>query len=402
MKIQVLFVDDNEPLLNVGSEYIERDAPDFEITTSKSATAALDLLEFKKFDAIISDYQMPIIDGLEFLARVRAKDDLIPFIIFTGRGREEIAIQALNLGATHYVVKGGDPKSQYAELIHIVRSAVEYIREKKARFESEERYRIVFENANDGILMVGREDHKVQSANAQFCEMIGYTHDETLDLTIADIHPKEELENIMDLFEKQARNEIRIAERVPVLRKDGTIFYADISAAAIQIQDKEFQLGVFRDVTSRLEIEEAKREKDELYRLIAENSSDVIFTLNMNMERTYLSPSVENLRGYSYEESLAQSWEDVMTPDSLEKMIMLFGRGFESIRNGNRLKEPMTAELEMYHRDGHTVWTEVSASAMYNDDGEPVGVLGLTRDISSRKTSEESMKESEERFRLFA
>jgi len=401
MKIQVLFVDDNEPLLNVGSEYIERDAPDFEITTSKSATAALDLLEFKKFDAIISDYQMPIIDGLEFLARVRAKDDLIPFIIFTGRGREEIAIQALNLGATHYVVKGGDPKSQYAELIHIVRSAVEYIREKKARFESEERYRIVFENANDGILMVGREDHKVQSANAQFCEMIGYTHDETLDLTIADIHPKEELENIMDLFEKQARNEIRIAERVPVLRKDGTIFYADISAAAIQIQDKEFQLGVFRDVTSRLEIEEAKREKDELYRLIAENSSDVIFTLNMNMERTYLSPSVENLRGYSYEESLAQSWEDVMTPDSLEKMIMLFGRGFESIRNGNRLKEPMTAELEMYHRDGHTVWTEVSASAMYNDEGEPVGVLGLTRDISSRKTSEESMKESEERFRLF-
>ena len=99
---------------------------------------------------------MPILDGLEFLARVRAKDEHIPFIIFTGKGREEIAIQALNLGATQYVIKGGDPKSQYAELIHIVRSSVEARRAKKARSEYEEQYRIVFEHANDGILMVGR------------------------------------------------------------------------------------------------------------------------------------------------------------------------------------------------------------------------------------------------------
>lgn len=233
MKIKILLVDDNEPLLSVGSEYMERDSPDLEITTASSATAALDLLEFKKFDAIISDYQMPIIDGLEFLARVRAKDDFIPFIIFTGKGREEIAIKALNLGATHYVIKGGEPKSQYAELIHIVRSSVEHFREKKAHSESEERYRIIFENANDGILMVDRVGRKVKSANARFCEMIGYTHEELLELSVADIHPEEELENVLDQFEKQARDEIRIAERIPILRKDGSIFYADISAAAI-------------------------------------------------------------------------------------------------------------------------------------------------------------------------
>ena len=401
MKIKILLVDDNEPLLSVGSEYMERDSPDLEITTASSATAALDLLEFKKFDAIISDYQMPIIDGLEFLARVRAKDDLIPFIIFTGKSREEIAINALNLGATQYVIKGGDPKSQYAELIHIVRSSVEHFREKKAHSESEERYRIVFENVNDGILMVDRVDRKVQSANARFCEMIGYTQEELLELSVADMHPEEDLENVLDLFEKQARNEIRIAERIPILRKDGSIFFADISASAIQWEGRDVQLGVFRDVTSRLEDEDARRAREELYRLIAENSSDVIFTLDMNMNRTFLSPSVERLRGFTYEESLAQSWEGVMTPDSLERMILLFGRGFESIRKGEEFKQPITAELEMYHKDGHTVWTEVSASAMYNEAGEPVGVLGITRDISSRKTSEGLMKDSEERFRLF-
>ncbi len=401
MKIKVLFVDDNEPLLSVGSEYMERDSPDLEITTASSATAALDLLEFKKFDAIISDYQMPIIDGLEFLARVRAKDDLIPFIIFTGKSREEIAINALNLGATHYVIKGGDPKSQYAELIHIVRSSVEHFREKKALSESEERYRIVFENANDGILMVDRVDRKVLSANARFCEMIGYTLEELLEFSVADMHPEEELENVLDLFEKQARDEIRIAERIPILRKDRSIFYADISAAEIQWEGQDVQLGVFRDVTRRSEVEDARRAREELYRLIAENSSDVIFTLDMNMKRTYLSPSVERLRGFTYEESLAQSWAEVMTPDSLERMIMFFGKGFESIRKGEEFKQTITIELEMYHKDGHTVWTEVSASAMHNEAGDPVGVLGITRDISSRKSSEELMKDSEERFRAF-
>ncbi|MHA1930727.1 MAG: PAS domain S-box protein, partial [Candidatus Thorarchaeota archaeon] len=371
MKIRILFVDDNEPLLNIGSEYMERDSPDLEITTANSATAALDLLEFNKFDAIISDYQMPIIDGLEFLARVRSKDDLIPFIIFTGKGREEIAIKALNLGATHYVIKGGEPKSQYAELIHIVRSSVEHFREKKALSESEERYRIVFENANDGILMVDRVDRKVQSANARFCEMIGYTQDELLELSVADMHPEDELENVLELFEKQTRKEIRIAERVPIIKKDGTIFYADISAASTQWEGKDVQIGVIRDVTSRLEVEDARRARDELYRLIAENSSDVIFTLDMNLKRTYLSPSVEKLRGYSYKESLAQSWEDVMTPESLERMIMFFGQGFENIRKGEDFKQPITTELEMYHKDGHSVWTEVSASAMFDEAGKP-------------------------------
>ncbi len=331
----------------------------------------------------------------------KTKNFLIPFIIFTGKGREEIAIKALNLGATHYVIKGGDPKSQYAELIHIVRSSVEHFREKKALSESEERYRIVFENANDGILMVDRAERKVISVNTRFCEMIGYTHEELLELSVADMHPKEELENVLDLFEKQARDEIRIAERIPILRKDRSIFYADISAAEIQWEGQDVQLGVFRDVTRRSEVEDARRAREELYRLIAENSSDVIFTLDMNMKRTYLSPSVEILRGFTYEESLAQSWDDVMTPDSLERMIMFFGKGFESIRKGEEFKQPITIELEMYHKDGHTVWTEVSASAMHNEAGDPVGVLGITRDISSRKSSEELMKDSEERFRAF-
>ena len=78
----------------------------------------------KAYDAIISDYQMPVMDGIAFLKTVRASGNTIPFILFTGRGREEVVIQALNEGADFYLQKGGEPVSQFTELGHQIRLAV--------------------------------------------------------------------------------------------------------------------------------------------------------------------------------------------------------------------------------------------------------------------------------------
>ena len=75
----------------------------------------------ERYDAIISDYQMPEMDGITFLKELKASGNTTPFIIFTGRGREEVAIEALNEGADFYLQKGGEPKSQFAELAHKIR-----------------------------------------------------------------------------------------------------------------------------------------------------------------------------------------------------------------------------------------------------------------------------------------
>jgi DNA-binding response OmpR family regulator len=120
----VLYVDDEADLLEVGKLFLERDGQ-FSVDTITSAPAALTLMDTKVYDAIIADYQMPGMDGIKFLKKVRISGNTIPFILFTGRGREEIVIQALNEGADFYLQKGGNPLVQFTELAHQIRHAVQ-------------------------------------------------------------------------------------------------------------------------------------------------------------------------------------------------------------------------------------------------------------------------------------
>ena len=122
--ITLLLVDDETSLLDTGKIFLEKTG-DIVVHTAPSAHAALSLMKSTDYDAIISDYQMPGMDGIELLKQVRRSGNTIPFILFTGRGREEVVIQALNEGADYYLQKGGDPKSQFAELSHKIRQAVQ-------------------------------------------------------------------------------------------------------------------------------------------------------------------------------------------------------------------------------------------------------------------------------------
>jgi len=115
--LRILYVDDEPGLLEIGKIFLE-DEGTFSVDTLISARTALTCLNTERYDAIIADYQMPGMDGIEFLRQLRASGNTTPFILFTGRGREEIVIQALNEGADFYLQKGGEPGPQFAELAH--------------------------------------------------------------------------------------------------------------------------------------------------------------------------------------------------------------------------------------------------------------------------------------------
>lgn len=122
--LSVLIIDDEEEVLGVTKLFLERFG-EMNVTTSRSAKESLVLLNQQTFDAIIVDYDMPEINGIEFLKILRAKGDTTPVIIFTGVGREYAAIEALNNGANFFLKKGEDIQPQLREMVHMIRRAIE-------------------------------------------------------------------------------------------------------------------------------------------------------------------------------------------------------------------------------------------------------------------------------------
>ena len=122
LRIAVLYVDDEPALLELTTHFLGRSG-EFAIDTALSAKLALEKLRVHGYDVIVADYLMPEMDGIEFLKGLRAAGCTIPFIIFTGKGREDVAIEAFNSGAQFYLQKGGYPRAQFAELADMIRKA---------------------------------------------------------------------------------------------------------------------------------------------------------------------------------------------------------------------------------------------------------------------------------------
>jgi PAS domain S-box-containing protein len=155
-----------------------------------------------------------------------------------------------------------------------------------------------------------------------------------------------------------------------------------------------------RDITERIRAEEQLRDSERRYRLLADNVTDIIWTMDMNLQWTYISPSVIRMRGYTVEEMMTRKLEDVVTPESYSLARQTFGE--EIAREEDPGADPdrvRSLELEFYRKDGGTVWGEITASLLRDENGKAVGILGVTRDITKRKETEQALRESEERFR---
>jgi two-component system, cell cycle sensor histidine kinase and response regulator CckA len=143
-----------------------------------------------------------------------------------------------------------------------------------------------------------------------------------------------------------------------------------------------------REIDERKEAEGALRESEEKYRLLTENLSDVIWTMNMDLNYTYISPAIEKIQGWSVEEASSLTIHDIITPKSIKKTLArIEAHMIQGAKTGNyNISDRF--ELEMYCKDGTTIWTEISASSILDEEGNPVGFLGVTRDISERNKLE--------------
>ena len=173
--VLVLYVDDDECLLDICQAFLGRRG-NIVVDTATSVDDGLRLIAEKDYDAIISDYEMPVRNGIEFLKILRSQGNRTPFIIFTGRGREEIMIEAFDSGADSYIQKGGEPKSQFAELIHKVTRAVGRGQSERALENSNSLLRATLEATADGIVVVDSSG-LITTFNQKFLQMWGLPGD---------------------------------------------------------------------------------------------------------------------------------------------------------------------------------------------------------------------------------
>jgi PAS domain S-box-containing protein len=156
-------------------------------------------------------------------------------------------------------------------------------------------------------------------------------------------------------------------------------------------------LGVTREITERKKAEEALRQSEQRYRLLAENVKDVIWIRDMNLRLTYTSPSVLEMSGYSVEEVMSMSLEESLTPASLEQLRPTLARVLATAEKGQGdLPEVVVLEAELIHKGGSIMPVEMKVNLLRDSAGHPTGYLGVTRDITERKKAEEALRESQE------
>jgi PAS domain S-box-containing protein len=266
--ISILYVDDEVDLLELCKIFLERGG-EFQVTTIPSVQEGLDCLSTSSYDAIISDYQMPDIDGLEFLKRVRSHDEDIPFILFTGRGREEVVIEAINNGVDFYIQKGGDPKAQFAELGHKVKKAVKSRNAIHALRTENEKNRGLMDHASDAIFIADAKTGMLIDANRKAQELFGRSLEEIKTMHQTDLHPPEKKDLFPDTFLQHARDGTSLQTDI-ISYQDGRHIPVIASATIMDLGGKRCFMEILHDISDIKMAQDALQLANKKLNLLAE------------------------------------------------------------------------------------------------------------------------------------
>jgi two-component system NtrC family sensor kinase len=266
---------------------------------------------------------------------------------------------------------------------------------------SEERFRTLIENSSDAVTVLNA-DGTLRYESPSMSRMLGYEPGATMGKASFELVHPDDLPGVADGLSKLLQSPGGTAQLdVRVQHKDGS--WRILEVVARNLLDEPAIEGIVvnqRDITERKQAEEQLRQSEERYRLLAENVTDVIWTMDMDLKYTYVSPSVERLRGYSVEEVMTQGIQASVAPESLEVALNVFAEelAIEELETKD-LVRIRTLELELNCKDGSTIWTEIRISSLRDQDGRPVGILGITREITKRRQMERELRESEDRLR---
>jgi len=387
--IRVLHVDDDAGYLKTAKKILEMQGS-FQVETVLSVEEAMEKMEKKTFDVIVSDYIMPGKDGLEFLKELRDSGNSIPFIIFTGKGREIVAIKALNLGANQYINKIGKPEAVYSELAHGIRTVVKGKKaEEMLEKEQQELNRIV--DSSPIIIFYKDNEGKFLRVNKAHAEALKISKEEFLGKTVFDLYSSkiaqsmtkddsEVLESgrpklgIIEQYESASGIRWVQTSKVPIFNENGSVTGL---------------VGFAQDITEGKKMEKALQLSEGKYRRMVEQAPDSIITFDLNGVVTSCNPASVAISGYSKDGVIGKHFSELRSLS--KKEIQKFLKLLPSFLDG---KVPEPFEIAYLNENGTSAFGEVHISLM--KEGERItGFQAIMRDVTEHKKAEEALRDSE-------
>jgi PAS domain S-box-containing protein len=383
-RIRVLHLDDDRDLVDLVARYLEREDDRIEVRTATSPGDGLAVVADEPVDCFVSDYEMPGMTGIEVLETLREEYPDLPFILYTGKGSEEVASDAISAGVTDYLQKQGGT-DQYAILANRVVNAVERYRAEREAAETRSQLRAISENSADAIVIIDAAS-KVRYANPAVEAHFGYTPAELegdrLTKIIPDRHHERHLAAVDRYLESGDRSVDWSNLEFPGLRKDGTEVPLSVSFSSFEQDGEPRFLGIVRDISERTRMEAELREREERFRQLAENIGEVVWMSDpVTDEMLYVNPAYEDLWGRSVESLYEdpRSFLDLVHPEDQDSV----AAALDSRATGD-----YDEEYRIVRSDGDQRWVWDRAIPVTDDAGDVYRIVGVATDITERKERE--------------
>lgn len=416
--IQILYVDDEPMLLDLARTFLE-DSGEFSVSVASSAKEALGVLSPGSHDAVVSDYQMAGMDGIAFLKAVRERCGTLPFILFTGRGREEVVIDAINNGADFYLQKGGDPEAQFAELAHKIRQAIsrqraqaelkeaynklmaseaERARSEQQAEESREKFRDLADRLPQMVFETDL-DLRITYVNNYTIEKYGFPVERLADgiPVLSFIQPAQH-EQFMESVHNLKYGIPYEPREYTVIDRGGTTFPVIVYSSPI-FRNKQLSgfRGVAVDLSERKRAEEALFASRQMLQSVLDTIPQRVFWKDKNLVFLGCNRPLARDIGYAdpaevvgktdYDHSSAAIAEHFREDD---RAVMVSGQ------------PKINFEEPQIRPDGSVSWLRTSKVPLRNQAGEIIGVLGTYEDITEAKKATEALCKSESWYRDLA
>ncbi len=402
----VLYVDDEPALLELGTVFLELSGA-LRIETALSAADAIKKLKNEKYDGIISDYQMPVMDGIAFLKYIRKHHGQLPFILFTGRGREEVVIEALNSGADFYLQKGGDPKSQFVELEYKIRLAIERRQTADELRESRQRMTDIIDHLPDATFATDLNG-TVIAWNRAMEEMTGVNKEKILGTgdhsysvpfygtkrpTLIDIVLKKDTETERK-YSQIIRKDTKLISEISIpLLYGGKGAYLWFIASPLYDTHGNIVGAIesIRDITDRKNAEEALRESEERYRAVVEDQTEFITRFRPDGTHVFVNEA--------YCRYFGKTPGDIIGTRFVPQV---FGGDKQRVKQHLQKLTRQNPVATMEHRiimpDGKIRWQQWSDRAIFDECGNLKEYQSVGRDITDRVKAEDELRSAYEKI----